>query len=721
MAPIAASVAASETTISSLTLGSRSISYDSSPRPVPTMPFCTPRPVMRVMFRPQMPLAESASLTEFSFSGRIIASIFCIVTMPPISPASPESQLTSGRHLSHGANVTGLLSLQRRRHALLRRREVCRPRREGGPAADLLPALMLHCPEEWGGLGRPRATIQPDSMTEKILVCVAWPYANGSLHTGQIVGAYLPADIFARYQRALGNRVIMVSGSDQHGTPVTVRAEAEGVPPGRLADRFHQEFLDSWQRLGITFDLFTSTGTENHARVTQDIFLRLLERDHIYPAFMSLPYCANDDRFLPDRYVEGTCPACGHELARGDQCDNCGRTLNAPDLLSPRCKICGATPEWRDEEHFFLRLSAFNDRLKEWVSAQKHWRKAVVNWTLGILTEGLQDRAITRNIDWGIPIPVEGWESKRIYVWFEAVIGYLSASREWAERSGDPEAWREFWLDPAARSYYFVGKDNIPFHTIIWPAMLMGYSEGEEKYNLPYDVPANQYQTVRGSKASTSQRLAIWVPDYLSRYDPDPLRYYLSVNMLETSDADFSWADFVRRNNDELVATWGNLVNRVLTFAHRNFEGAVPAPGAVTAADSALLAKAEGALAATGENIGLCRFRAGLESAMVVAREANRYVEENAPWALVKEDRERCATVLHTAIGVIAALNTALYPYLPFTCQQLHGYLGNEGPVEAAGWRSAIPQPGRPLAEPKPLFRKLDPSIVEEEEARLGQ
>ena len=558
-------------------------------------------------------------------------------------------------------------------------------------------------------------------MTEKILVCVAWPYANGSLHTGQIVGAYLPADIFARYQRALGNRVAMVSGSDQHGTPVTVRAEAEGVPPDRLAGRFHQEFLDSWHRLGITFDLFTTTGTENHARVTQDIFLRLLERDHIYPASMSLPYCAKDDRFLPDRYVEGTCPACGYELARGDQCDNCGRTLNAPDLLSPRCKICGSTPEWRQEEHFFLRLSAFNDRLKQWVSVQKHWRKAVLNWTLGILGEGLQDRAITRNIDWGIPIPVEGWEAKRIYVWFEAVIGYLSASREWAERAGEPEAWQEFWLDPAARSYYFIGKDNIPFHTLIWPAMLMGYSEGELKYNLPYDVPANQYQTVRGSKASTSQRLAVWVPDYLSRYDPDPLRYYLSVNMPETSDADFSWTDFVRRNNDELVATWGNLVNRVLTFTYRNFEGAVPVPAAVTAADSTLLAKAEQALAATGENIGLCRFRAGLESAMAVAREANRYVEENAPWSLLKEDRERCATVLYTAIGVIATLNTALYPYLPFTCQQLHGYLGNEGPVEAAGWRVVIPQPGQPLAEPKPLFRKLDPSIVEEEEARLGQ
>ncbi len=434
-------------------------------------------------------------------------------------------------------------------------------------------------------------------MSEKILVCVAWPYANGSLHTGQIVGAYLPADIFARYHRACGNSVLMVSGSDQHGTPVTVRAEAEELPPDKVAARYHQEFLETWQRLGITFDLFTTTGTEHHARTTHDIFLRLLERGHIYQDTMLLPYCPQDKRFLPDRYVEGICPHCGYDGARGDQCDNCGRTLNAPDLIRPRCKICGATPEWREEEHFFLRLSAFNDKLKGWVSPQTHWRKAVLNWTMGILNEGLQDRAITRDINWGVSIPLDGYESKRIYVWFEAVIGYLSASQEWAERSGKPEHWREYWLDQSARSYYFIGKDNIPFHTLIWPAMLMGYSEGDDKYNLPYDVPANQYQTVRGSKASTSRRLAVWVPDYLSRYDPDSLRYYLSVNMPETSDADFSWGDFVRRNNDELVATWGNLVNRVLSFTYRNFDRVVPTPGEMTAADSALLSRAEQAIA----------------------------------------------------------------------------------------------------------------------------
>jgi methionyl-tRNA synthetase len=319
--------------------------------------------------------------------------------------------------------------------------------------------------------------------------------------------------------------------------------------------------METWERLGISWDLYTTTGTENHKQVTQDIFLTLLDKGHIFKQSMPLPYCPNDRRFLPDRYVEGICPHCGYDGARGDQCDNCGKTINAAELLNMRCRICGTTPEIRESEHFFLRLSAFNEPLKAWLGGKSHWRKSVFNWTMGILTEGLQDRAITRDIDWGVPIPLEGYPSKRIYVWFEAVIGYLSAAKEWAQTRGEPEAWRDFWQDSEARAYYFIGKDNIPFHTLIWPAMLMGCGD----LNLPYDVPANQYLTVRGAKASTSRNLAVWVPDYLSRYDPDPLRYHLSAIMPETSDSDFTWADFVRRNNDELVATWGNLVHRVLT------------------------------------------------------------------------------------------------------------------------------------------------------------
>jgi methionyl-tRNA synthetase len=554
-------------------------------------------------------------------------------------------------------------------------------------------------------------------MADKILVCVAWPYANGPLHTGQIVGAYLPADIFARYHRALGNRVAMVSGSDLHGTPITVRAEEEGKTPAEVAERFHREFLRTWDRLGIQWELYTTTGTRNHAETVQDIFLRLYEQGDIFLQTMQLPYCIVEGRFLLDRYVEGTCPICGDPNARGDQCDNCGNVLDPIDLIDRRCKFDGSEPELRDSEHFFLRLSAYSDDLKAWLAAGKdHWRKNVLNFSLGVLQQGLQDRAITRDLEWGIPIPLEGYESKRIYVWFENVVGYLSATKEWA-----PDDWRDFWQDPQCRSYYFIGKDNIFFHTLSWPAELIGYAKATgETYVLPYDVPANQYQTVSGTKASTSRRLAVWVLDCLSRHDPDPLRYYLAANMPETSDSDFSWPDFLRRNNDELVATWGNLVNRVLTFTHKNFERAVPRPGDLTADDSALLARAEAAIAETGESIGLCRFRAGLESAMSAAREANRYLEANAPWALLREDRQRCATVLYTAVGAISGIKTALYPYLPFTCQQLHATLGNEGPVEAAGWRFLRPEPGQPLAEPKPLFRKLDDDIVAEEEARLG-
>ncbi len=501
-------------------------------------------------------------------------------------------------------------------------------------------------------------------MPEKIFIGVAWPYSNGSLHIGQIVGAYLPADVFARYHRAAGNDVLMVSGSDLHGTPITVRAEQEGRTPADVASQFHNEFLDSWERLGISWDLYTTTGTENHARVVQDMFLRLLDKGDIYQASMKLPYCVVEKRFLLDRYVEGTCPICGDANARGDQCDNCGNV---------------------------------------------------------VIEQGLHDRAITRDLEWGIPIPVEGYSEKRIYVWFENVIGYLSAAIELAEQNSQPERWRDFWQDSQAKSYYFIGKDNIWFHTLSWPAQLMGYSTAiGEDYNLPYDVPANQYLTIRGSKASTSRRMAVWVPDFLSRYDPDPLRYYLVATMPESSDSDFTWTDFVRRNNDELVATWGNLVNRVLNFAYRNFAAVVPKPGELTDDDRSLVARSQQAIAEAGQNIALCHFRAGLESAMSVAREANRYVEENAPWKLINEDRERCATVLHTAIGAISGLNVALSPYLPFTCETIHGYLGNETPLRDAGWRLQAPPAGRPLSEPQPLFKKLDPAIVEKEEARLG-
>jgi len=552
-------------------------------------------------------------------------------------------------------------------------------------------------------------------MTEKILVCVAWPYANGSLHLGQIAGAYLPADIFARYHRLKGNDVLMVSGSDQHGTPITIKAEQEGKKPTEIAARYHGEFLESWQRFGISFDLFTTTGTENHAEVAQDIFLTLLERGYIYKDKVSQPYCPHCQRFLPDRYIEGTCPFCGSASARGDQCDDCGKPMNPAELIEPRCRLCGTAPVFEDSEHFFLKLSAFQDKLLKWVKPKGHWRTNVLNFTTRYLEDGLKDRAITRDIDWGVPVPLEGYEGKRIYVWFEAVIGYLSASKEWAKSNGDGEGWRAFWQGKDSKAYYFIGKDNIPFHTIIWPAMLMGYGG----LNLPYDVPSNEFLTIEGRKLSTSQNWAVWLPDYLSRYEPDPLRYLLSINMPETSDTDFSWREFFRRNNDELVATYGNLVNRVLTFVYRNFDGGVPEPGELDKQSRALLEKAEESLQSVGEFISQCRFKQGVMAAMVLAQEANRYLDDKSPWKVIKEDRETAATALYVALGVISALKTALYPFLPFSSQKLHKMMGFDGDED--GWKLRLPEGGQKLGEPKPLFTKLDEKLVEEETARLGK
>ena len=554
-------------------------------------------------------------------------------------------------------------------------------------------------------------------VSETILVAVAWPYANGPIHQGHLGGAYLPADIFARYHRVKGDRVLMVSGSDTHGTPVTVRAEQEGSSPAEVAARYHQQFLETWAAIGISFDLFTTTETENHRRVAQDIFLRLLNAGYLYRAAQTLPYDPVDQRFLPDRYVEGTCPHCAYERARGDQCENCGRQLDATDLIDPRSKTSGATPELRESEHFFFTLSALTPQLERWLAEGKeHWRKHVLHFTQGMLREGLPDRAFTRDIDWGVPVPVEGFERKRIYVWVEAVIGYLSATIEWAERQGTPDAWKDFWEDPQTKSYYFIGKDNIPFHTVIWPAILLGAGG----LNLPYDVPANQYVTMSGSKASTSQNWFVGVQDYLTRYDPDPLRYTLTAQMPETSDSDFSWGAFLRRNNDELVATWGNLVHRVLTLTVRHFEGRVPEPGPLDPADARLLDATQSMLDDVGASIAAAHFRQGLQQAFALAQATNRYLDGAEPWKTVKGDRVAAGRALYTALNVIAGLSTALYPYLPFTSRRLRGYLSIEASPEDAGWRLSALAPGTPLQAPQPLFKKLDPSIVAEEEARLG-
>ena len=552
-------------------------------------------------------------------------------------------------------------------------------------------------------------------MSERIFIGVAWPYADGPLHLGHIAGAYLPPDIFARYHRTKGNEVLMVSGSDQHGTPITIKAEQEGKKPGEIAAQYHQQFLDSWQKLGISFDLFTNTGTANHTEVSQEIFLTLLDRGYIYKSTISQPFCPRCQRSLPDRYTEGICPYCYSPGTRGDQCDECGKPINPAELIDPHCRLCATTPQFKDSEHFFFRLSAFGDRLLDWVKQQTHWRQNVLNFTMRYLEGGLKDRAITRDINWGIPIPLPGFDGKCLYVWFEAVIGYLSATKEWAKSSGDEERWRAFWQGEV-KSYYFIGKDNISFHTIIWPAMLMGYGN----LNLPYDVPANEFLTIEGRRLSTSRNWAVWLSDYLSRYDPDPLRYLLSINMPETGDTDFSWRELIRRNNDELVATYGNLVHRVLTFVYRNFDGCVPTPGEFDNQSQALLNRAKDTLDIMDGLLYRCHFREAIRSAMFLAQETNRYLDMKSPWKTIKQDRQASATALYVAISVLSCLRTVLYPFLPFSSQRLHEFLGFNGSIEGDGWQLHFPIPGQKLLPPEPLFSKLDEGLVEEETSRLG-
>ncbi len=553
-------------------------------------------------------------------------------------------------------------------------------------------------------------------MNEHILVCVAWPYAKSSTHVGQVVGAYLPADTFARYHRMAGNHVLMVSGSDEHGTPILVDADREGISPRAFVARYHQQICDVWESLGISWDLYTETGTENHYRITQDFFLTLYDKGYIFKDTMQSPYCPTDRRFLPDRYVEGTCPHCGYTSARGDQCDNCGRVLDPVDLIDARCRLCGSkesTLEIRDTEHFFLDLPKLQEPLMQWLTQGKeHWRANVLAFTMNWLKEGLRPRAITRDLDWGVPIPLEGYEDKRIYVWFDAVIGYFSASVEWAERQGTPEAWKTWWVpgqaEPPVKPYYFIGKDNIPFHTIIWPAMLIGYGNR----NLPYDVPANEFMTMSGSKASSSRGNVIWTRDVLDLYGPDTLRYYLSGTAPEGRDTDFTFDELIRRNNDELVAAYGNAVHRTLTFLQSRFGGVVPEPGDLREADREVLAQVEAGFEVVGHNIRNCHFKDGLNAAMSVARAANRYLDEQAPWKQIKVDRAAAGTSLYVMLQVLSGLHLLFCPYLPFSSQKLHAYLGFEGDVSTTFWRPATVPAGITLPTPEPLFRKIEEKVT---------
>ena len=589
-------------------------------------------------------------------------------------------------------------------------------------------------------------------MTENVLVCTAWPYANGDLHIGHLAGAYLPPDIFARYHRLRGNNVLMVSGSDSHGTPITIRADAEGVSPLEVFERFHARFLETFQAMGISYDLFTHTDTENHYQVSQDIFTAALDNGYLYKKSEQQFYSEVENRFLPDRYIEGTCPHCGYDGARGDQCDNCKKLLSPTDLINPRSKTDGSVPILRETEHFYLDLGQAREAIAAFLDdGKEHWRPNVINFSRQYVKE-LRGRPITRDITWGIPIPLEGYDDKRLYVWFEAVIGYFSASIEWANNNDDPEAWKTWWYDPQAKTYYFIGKDNIPFHAVIWPGELIATglrlyeADPKKRLNLPYDVPANEYLNMEGQKLSTSRNWAIWAPDLLERYDPDPIRFYLNFIAPEGRDTDFTFEDFVRRNNDELVAAWGNLVNRTLGFAYKRYAGQVPAigPAGLDETDELLIAQVEAGFETVGALFAAVKLKAAQDEALRLARLVNVYLDRKAPWKVFKDDPTAAGTSIYVTLRMIDNLKMLFAPVLPHSCQKLHEYLGYDSQLfgrqyvetfseekrqhaalgydgsQAVGrWAPSQLAPGQPLRQPAPLFKKLEPDVAEQELARL--
>lgn len=539
---------------------------------------------------------------------------------------------------------------------------------------------------------------------KRIMIGVAWPYANGPIHIGQVGGCYLPPDIFRRYHEMKGDEVLMVSGSDQHGTPVTVTAEEEGLTAKETAEKYHRINSKALKDLDVEFSLFTYTMNETHKRVARDIFKTLYEKGHIGLDTMETFYCPNCERSLPDRYVIGTCPECGQEEIKGDQCDECGTLLDPEDLIEPKCMHCGSTPEMRENEHFFLKLSNFQDALEEYIEDKDYWKNHVLNFTKGWLKEGLEDRPISRDMEWGISVPIEGYEEKKIYVWFEAVIGYLSTSIKWSEE-GDGD-WTKFWKNPDAEHYYFLAKDNIPFHTIIWPSILMGY---DEDLNLPYDVPANQYMRLGGEQFSTSRGLVVSLPDILEKFSSDPVRFYITMIMPETKDTNFTWAEFEDKVNSELVGNLGNFIHRVLSFTYSNFEE-VPQVNKLEQRDEELIQKIDEKVDDIGKSIEQRKFKEGLKMILELSREGNRYFNDKAPWEDLPDNKKRVATTLNTSLRLVKALCITAAPYLPESMDTLWTYLYENGSVHEQSWEEARKplEVGTELEEPDPLYETID-------------
>lgn len=548
-------------------------------------------------------------------------------------------------------------------------------------------------------------------MTTNVFIGGAWPYANGSLHLGRLA-SLLPGDVLARYHRARGDQVLYVSGSDCHGTPVAVQAAQEGIEPGEFASRYHQEFLDCFAKLGFTYDNYTRTDQPFHHEVVQQLFLKLLANGHLFTRTVQQTYCETDERFLPDRYVEGTCPVCG-KRARGDQCDYCSTMLDPSDLSERTCKLCGNTPVERPTAHYYLELSAFQDELERYVSQAKDegWRDNAIQLTSRYLKEGLQDRAVTRDLTWGVDVPVEGFEGKKIYVWIEAVSGYLSASQQWAVEQG--KRWEPFWIEDNAENpitaYYVHGKDNIPFHTLIWPAILLGAGGG---LHLPDRIVSCEHLTLEGQKFSTSRNWAVWVPDLLSRYEPDSIRYFLIANGPEKKDADFSWREFIHSHNGELLGAYGNFVNRTLAFIAKSFGSRVPAGELSDTWRSNL----QDCYNQAGKLIEEARLKEALDAIFSYVRLANKYYDEERPWATAKNDLAACENTLFTCVQIIANLANLLQPFIPFSSDKVRQLLSLEQPT----WELISVESGRTIGPVELLFERIDTARIEEESARLG-
>lgn len=539
---------------------------------------------------------------------------------------------------------------------------------------------------------------------ERILVTAALPYANGPVHVGHAIGAYIPADLYTRYHRLKGNDVLYISGTDEHGTPISVTAEREGISPKDVVDKYHEIIKNSFSKLGINFDNFSRTTRELHYRTSQDFFLEILKKGFIYKRTVERPYCPNCKRFLPDRFVKGICPYCGSKDERGDQCESCGKQLEPHELKSPYCIICRTTPVQKPTEHWFFRLSEFSERLKKWISENKHWPDNARNFSLAWISEGLQDRAITRDLDWGVPVPVENSREKVLYVWFDAPIGYISATKEWAENRRKPEEWKKYWIEDC-KIVHFIGKDNIPFHAIIWPAMLMAHSS----FNLPWQVSSNEYLTLEGKKMSTSRGWVLWLHDFLSEFEPDLLRYYLIRINPERHDADFSLREFHDKVNNELISNFGNFINRVLTFIEKK-DSVIPEPTEFDELDNRMLEVIREAPEKVGRKIENFKFMEALMELMNIAHFGNEYFQKKEPW------KNENGTTLYLCANLARTLAILSSPFLPFSAENIWKMLNLEGGVNEQDWNSAAElrvASGHKIKDVEPLYTKIEDKDIE--------